>query len=90
MDTLIKTFESQKNGNKYHDFVLDDAIYYIKKAQEALTEGLLDPEEWYKNEQVNAKTFCSLFPHIYFTQQRLASEMDTCSSQIPTRPKSSP
>jgi len=90
MERFISELESRKTGDKFHDFVLDDAMYYIKKAQETLEEGLLNPEQWYKNERINSQTFFSLFPQIYFTQQRLASEMDTCSSQTPTRPKSSP
>ena len=88
MEDLIQSLQSRKNGEKYHDFVLDDAIYYIKKAQEALEDGLEDPESWFKNEQINSSTFYSLFPQIYFTQQRLASCMNF--SPDATRPKSSP
>ena len=86
MEYIIKGIESQKTGDKYHDFVLSDAVYYIKKAQETLDEGLRNPEEWYRNEQINSSTFFSLFPQIYFTQQRLAS--DSCFSQNPSHPKS--
>jgi hypothetical protein len=88
MEIIIDGLQSRKNGEKYHDFVLDDAIYYIKKAQEALGDGLDDPESWFKNEQINSSTFYSLFPQIYFTQQRLASCMN--SSPESTHPKSSP
>ena len=82
MDTIIKSLELQKSGDKFHDFVISDAIYYIKKAQEALVDGMLDPQQWYQNEQINSKTFFSLFPQIYFTQQHFSSvsEMDTNSS----------
>jgi hypothetical protein len=72
MDDIIKDIESRKNGDKIHDFVLDDAIYFIKKAKEALEEGLQDPQKWYNNEQINSKTFYSLLPHIYLTQQKFA------------------
>jgi len=88
MEYIIKGIESQKTGDKYHDFVLSDAVYYIKKAQETLDEGLENPEQWYKNEQINSSTFFNLFPQIYFTRERLASEMDNCSSQIPNCQKS--
>jgi hypothetical protein len=87
MEYIIKGIESQKTGDKHRDFVLNDAVYYIKKAQEALDEGLSNPEQWYRNEQINSSTFFSLFPQIYFTQQRLAS--DSCFSQSPSCPKSS-
>jgi hypothetical protein len=80
MDLIIKGLESKKNGDKYHDFVIDDAMYYIKKAQETLDQGLLNPVEWYENEQVNSKTFFSLFPQIYLTHQRFSSEGGTDSS----------
>ena len=88
MDLIIKDLESRKTGDKYHDFVINDAMYYIKKAQETLDQGLLNPVGWYENEQVNSKTFFSLFPQIYLTQQRFAS--DTGSSQSPNCPISNP
>jgi hypothetical protein len=88
MDQVIQDLETRKNGDKYHDFVIDDALYYIKKAQETLDQGLLNPIGWYENEQVNSKTFFSLFPQIYLTQQRFAS--DTGSSQNPNCPISNP
>ncbi len=88
MDYIIKGLESQKNGDMFHDFVLNDAIFYIKKAQEALDEGLRNPEQWYRNEQINSSTFFNLFPQIYFTQQRFAAAYDNGSSQIPNFQKS--
>jgi hypothetical protein len=75
MDDLIKTFETQKNGEKFHDFVIDDAIYFIEKAREALEEGLRDPEKWYENEQLSSKTIVTLFPYIYYTQQQLMKKL---------------
>lgn len=72
MDILIDGLESRKNGEKYHDFVLDDAIVNIKKANEALEEGLVDPEKWWNESLIQAKTFATLFPFIYLVQQRLS------------------
>lgn len=74
MDDIIQTIESQKNGDKFHDFVIDDAIYFIKKAKEALEDGLQDPEKWYENEQLSYKTFFKLFPYIYYTQQQIMNK----------------
>ena len=88
MDDIIDTIESRKTGEKFHDFVLDDAIYFIKKAKEALEDGLPDPEAWYNNEQINAKTFFKLLPQIFLTHHRVLS--DTSSSSNPTCPISSP
>ena len=88
MDELIRDIENRKNGEKFHDFVLDEAVFYINKAQEALEA---DPEEWYKNSQLSAQTFIKLFPQIYFTQQQLLHEAsDTGSEQTPTHRLSSP
>ena len=36
MDTLIKDLENLKTGEKYHDFVIDDAILNMQKTKEAL------------------------------------------------------
>jgi len=69
MDLIIDGLESRKTGDKYHDCVLDDAIGHIRCAQEALNGGLKDPENWYKECRVVAKTFVNLLPYIYLLQQ---------------------
>jgi hypothetical protein len=69
MDLIIDGLESRKTGEMYHDHVLSDAILNIKKAQEALDEGLKDPERWYKDNETNCKIFLKLFPFIYLLQQ---------------------
>ena len=71
MDLLIDGLSSRKTGDKYHDFVLDDAISNIKRANEALEEGLKDPEHWWTESRIQAKTFATLLPFIYLVQQRL-------------------
>jgi len=72
MDLIIDGLETRKNGEKYHDFVLDDAINSIKRAKEALDEGMKDPEDWWKDSLLTTKTFMTLFPFIYMVQQRLS------------------
>lgn len=81
MDDVIKTLESRKTGEKFHDFVLSDAIYFINKAKEALEDGLDDPERWYNNEQASLKTFCTLFPQIYVTLQKEQSHLSLSKTQ---------
>ena len=71
MDLIIDGLESRKNGEKYHDFVLDDAIHSLKRAKEALEDGMTDPEHWWKESLMTTKTFMTLFPLIYMVQQRL-------------------
>ena len=69
MENLIKDLENRKTGEKYKDFVIDDAIFHLKKALQCLDEGLNDPEQWYKDEMATAKIFTQLFPVIYQLQQ---------------------
>ena len=69
-DDIIKNLGLQKNGDKFNDFVIDDAIFNIKKAQETLEDGLKNPEQWFKNSEFNAITFLKAFPFIYFIQQQ--------------------
>lgn len=71
MDLIIDGLESKKNGDTYHDFVLDDAINSIKRAQEALDEGMANPKKWWTDNFVNTKTFMTLFPFIYMVQQQV-------------------
>ena len=72
MDLIINGLEYRKNGEKYHDFVLDDAIHSIKRAKEALEEGMKDPENWWTESLITAKTFMTLFPFIYMVQHKLS------------------
>ena len=72
MDLLIDGLVSRKTGEKYHDFVLDEAIVNIKRAKEALEEGIADPEKWWNESLIQAKTIATLFPFIYLVQQRIA------------------
>ena len=69
MDSLISDLEARKSGEKYHDSVLEDAIFHIKKAMECLDEGLQNPKKWYDDNMVTAKVFTQLFPVIYRLQQ---------------------
>jgi hypothetical protein len=55
MDLIIDGLEARKTGEMYHDHVISDAILNIKKAQEALDEGLKDPEKWYRDNEINCK-----------------------------------
>ncbi len=81
MDDIIQTLESRKTGEKFHDFVLNDAIHFIHKAKDALEDGLKDPEGWYNSEQVSIKAFCTLFPQIYFTLQQEQSHLSLSKNQ---------
>ena len=69
METLIWELQGKKNGEKYHDGVIEDAIFHLKKSMECLDEGLQDPKKWYEDNVVIAKTFTQLFPVIYRLQQ---------------------
>ncbi len=87
MDLIIDGLEVKKNGDKYHDFVLDDAISSIKRAKEALEEGMKDPEAWWTDSLLTTKTFMTLFPFIYMVQQRLShTDLQKAGENSPTEP----
>ena len=64
----VNALEMKKTGEKFHDFCIDDAIFHIKKAQEALDEGLLDPEAWYKSSLFTSKVLAKSLPFILALQ----------------------
>jgi hypothetical protein len=82
MDLIVEGLESRKTGEKYHDHVLNDAINSIKHAQQALDEGLKEPEKWYKDTETNCKIFMKLFPFIYILQQLHNPSKDTEESLL--------
>ena len=72
MESIIKDLEKLKTGEKYHDFVIDDAVLNMQKTQEALK----DPITWYASVEFSTKTFLKAFPFIYFIQQQELAEAD--------------
>lgn len=87
MDILIDGLESRKSGEKFHDFVLDDAIHSIKRAKEALEDGMKDPEHWWNESMLTTKTFMTLFPLIYMVQQQLTQpESPKAEENLPPTP----
>jgi hypothetical protein len=68
MDGLVPIFEAMKTGDTHRDFCIDDAIFHIKKATEALTDGLKDPEAWYNASQSSMRTFVKIIPLILALQ----------------------
>jgi len=68
MDGLVPILEAMKTGDKYRDFCIDDAVFYIKKASEALTDGLKDPEAWFKTSETAMAVFVKSLPLILAIQ----------------------
>ena len=66
----IVTLESRKTGDKCYDFCIDDAIFHIKKAHEALEEGLSDPKAWYESSKFTAKVLSKSLPFIVAVQMQ--------------------
>jgi hypothetical protein len=64
----LETLEARKNGDQYHDFCIDDAIFHVKKALEILEEGLADPVAWYTDSQASAKILAKSLPFILAIQ----------------------
>lgn len=87
MDLIIDGLEAKKNGEKFHDFVLDDAIHSIKRAKEALEDGMKDPETWWTESLLTTKTLVTLFPLIYMVQQKLShNDPQEAEENLPTTP----
>jgi tRNA-dihydrouridine synthase len=68
MDGLVPILEAMKTGDKHRDYCVDDAVYHIKKASEALTDGLKDPEAWYNTSQAATKVLAKSLPFILALQ----------------------
>jgi hypothetical protein len=68
MNELVPIFEAMKTGEKYRDYCIDDAIFHMKKASEALQEGLSDPESWYKKSEASARVLAKSLPFILAAQ----------------------
>ena len=76
MDLFIEGLKNKKSGEKYHDSVIDDAIYYIEKAQSCLDEGLKNPEQWHKDNLIINKSILQLLPQMCVLQQFHSSQME--------------
>lgn len=74
MDGLVPLLEAMKTGDKYRDCCIDDAIFHIKKATEALTDGFKDPVAWYNTSKSTSKMLAKLVPFILAYQ--IAESLD--------------
>jgi hypothetical protein len=64
MEQVVKDLESLKNGEKYHDFCIDDAIFHIRKAQEIVIAADSGPEDWFKQQQEVSTLFVQVLPFL--------------------------
>jgi len=71
MDLARAYLNRLKNGNPDHDYVIDDALFHVARAQEALTEGLADPVEWRARGAHTAATLAKGFPYLWFISESL-------------------
>jgi hypothetical protein len=69
MEKIIIDLKNKKNGEKYHDLVIDDTISHLEKAQECMCEGMLNPKKWHEDNIIISKTFLDAFPQLYLLQQ---------------------
>ena len=65
---LVQLLEKMKTGSKCRDYCINDAIFHIEKASEALNEGLKDPEKWYEMSQAGARLLVKSLPFILAVQ----------------------
>jgi len=69
MNELKNKIKKMKTNDKNHDRVIDEAIYFLDKAQECLDEGLKDPESWNTENVLINKAIFKLLPQMYLLQQ---------------------
>ena len=79
----VVTLESRKIGEKYHDFCIDEAIFHINKAHEALKDGLADPAAWYATSRFTAGVLAKCLPFIVAVQMQesLAEDQESSSGE---------
>jgi hypothetical protein len=77
MDGIVSLLEAMKTGDAHKDYCIDDAVFHIKKASEAITVGFKDPEAWYKASQAAAKIIAKSLPFILAVQ--VAESLDYSS-----------
>lgn len=74
MDQLIKDVESRKNGEKFHDFCIDDALFHLLKAKEILETD--NPEDWFNQQREVSKLFVQLLPFLVSSNCTKSSQTD--------------
>lgn len=74
MDELIVQINLLKNGDKYHDFCADDAIYFLQRAQESFEAMNTNPEKWYKESRFAAEVIMKSLPVLCVSQLLLQSQ----------------
>jgi len=63
--------ENLKNGDRDHDFVIDDALFYLQRAREAIEDGLKNPKEYRADCALAAQTIVKGFPYLWAIQQTM-------------------
>ena len=76
MDGLVPLLEAMKTGDPCRDFCISDAIFYVNKATEALTDGIRDPVAYRKNSEDGARVMVKMLPLI-LAYQIVESQAET-------------
>ena len=79
--TMIKHITLLKNGDKYHDFCADDAIYFLQKAQESYEAMETNPEQWYKESRFAAEVIMKSLPILCVNQLLQSQEQENLNSE---------
>jgi hypothetical protein len=61
---LVLYLGTLKTGDEKKDRCLDDAIYFLDKAQEAIDAHRDNPEKWYQESVEHSKIIAKSFPFI--------------------------
>lgn len=66
----------------YNTYCIDDSLFHLRRAREALVDGLPNPDVWVKEEQDAMKALLAILPYvILFTHPRYALESTVARHQ---------
>lgn len=80
MDSIVWYLENLKNGTPDHDFVIDEALYHIQLAREAIEDGLKNPSEWRQRAELTARTLAKGMPFMWALQQTMLTDEERTGS----------
>ena len=69
------------SDSTYYECCIQDALFHLKKANEALTASVSDPETWYNQSQAAAKVLAKSLPFILAIQ--IAESLDSGGASDP-------
>ena len=67
---------------------IDDSLFHLRRAKEALVDGLKNPKEWVQESEETIKTFYAMIPFLLLMRDQNLSKQR--ASRVPSSYSSSP